>query len=832
MESTNPYQNESLARMARQHFLQSLCTSIPELDRLVVKYFQSALGDNSLETRELPVPQWQQEYALHRRTWAQTLLAIWREAFVDPIATSKLRSVEDASIDELQLISDDAIEGLITSARVSMQVAEKVDPGFTELRKRLLRLDPDHRLDLRDPIRPTMVSENLVTAWQKAALSKKAFGWVMAGIAKEWGTLLLKAYQESNAFLAKHGIEPLQQSSAAAAAAEPAGRSPRPYPYPPDGAAHGMAVPMPGGVPLVAMGVPSGLAVPSSGLAVLSGMVPPPEMAAAAAPPPGFLAPQLLVPGAHMPMPVAMAGELKAPDAKFGRPVLQQVNALWHDMRARLAYVLGVGDAVADQAKAVDTVLERAMQAQQAKGGARLEEVAAQTAFAQSPHVGQQVADVVREQSQAIKEDASQANEKAIIEMVALMFQSVISEERVPALVRVLFARLQVPVLRIALADPTFFTNAEHPARALIDRMGSAAMGFDGAEFNGSALEVELRRIVQMIEQYPDTGIKVFELALSEFEAFLQKHLAQDHTAGKVVSLAQQVEEKETLLVKFTIELRKLLQDLDIREEVRAFLFRNWAEVLAVSAVRTSAKGPQTLRLKQTAALLVWATTAKTHARERRRAVQAMPGLLRRLREGLRLIGVVDMAQEALIGQAESWLHEAFLAKDQAGIPMERLKQVSARLENLENFISSEGVEDIPLSNDTIELMLGMQIPGLTVLQERDSSTPVSEEVIEWAKTRTVGEWFDLRLGAGELAQSLRVQYVWHSGQHHLQVLATQDGRSFLLKLRTLAAYFEQGALVPIDREGLMLRATRVALTQFQSLEGAGTMHVPMGSGA
>lgn len=506
--------------------------------------------------------------------------------------------------------------------------------------------------------------------------------------------------------------------------------------------------------------------------------------------------------------------------------------------------MLGATDAAADKVQAVNTTLDHALKAQQSAAVERLDKVAANTGVAPGGQMGQgaaqaaekaaeqvaeQAAEVVREQSEALKSEASQPNEKAIIEMVALMFQSVISEDRVPAPVRVLFARLQVPVLRIALADPKFFTDADHPVKRLIDRMGSSAMGFDGATFHGSALEVELRRIVQMIEQYPDTGIKVFQLALNEFEAFLQKHLAENQQAGKVVSLAQQLEEKETLLVKFTIELRKLLKDVNIHEEVRAFLFRSWAEVLAISAVRSGAKGEQTLRLKQTAALLVWATTAKSKMRERKRVAQALPGLRRRLRDGLRLIGVVGMAQDALVQQVTGWIDQAFLIKEET-IPMQRLKQVSARLENLENFVSGEGgVDDIPLNKDNIELMLGMDVTGLQVLPEREG-VAVGEEVLEWARMRTVGEWFTLRQGSGELAQSLRVQYVWHSKQNHLQVLAAENGRSFLLKLRTMAAYFEQGLLVPLDQEGLMLRATRVALTQFQPLEGQGsTSHVPMG---
>ncbi|MXC48773.1 DUF1631 family protein, partial [Escherichia coli] len=86
-----------------------------------------------------------------------------------------------------------------------------------------------------------------------------------------------------------------------------------------------------------------------------------------------------------------------------------------------------------------------------------------------------------------------------------LMFQAILSEERIPPAIRVWFARLQIPVLRLALAEPDFFASTEHPARQLIDRMGGCVLGFDGSQILGSKLEREIKRIVQVIEQYPET---------------------------------------------------------------------------------------------------------------------------------------------------------------------------------------------------------------------------------------------------------------------------------------------------------------------------------------
>ena len=98
--------------------------------------------------------------------------------------------------------------------------------------------------------------------------------------------------------------------------------------------------------------------------------------------------------------------------------------------------------------------------------------------------------------------------------------------------VRVWFARLQMPVLRVAVAEPDFFATVEHPARRLIDRMGSCVMGFDSSSRAvGDALEKEIKRVVQVVEAYPDTGRRVFQTVLDEFEKFLEHYFRNENEA-------------------------------------------------------------------------------------------------------------------------------------------------------------------------------------------------------------------------------------------------------------------------------------------------------------
>jgi hypothetical protein len=420
------------------------------------------------------------------------------------------------------------------------------------------------------------------------------------------------------------------------------------------------------------------------------------------------------------------------------------------------------------------------------------------------------VADKLREKTDELKKKAETKSEKAIIEMVALMFQAILAEERIPTTIRVWFARLQMPVLRVALAEPEFFGTLNHPARQLIDRMGSCVMGFEASSITGGALEAEIKRIVQVIEQYPETGKRVFQIVYDEFQKFLAKFLTGKEKTQKVVSVAQQVEQKETLAIQYTIELRNMLKDIPVRDEIRTFLFKVWAEVLAVSAVRKGPKDSETVAMKKAAADLVWSASAKPNRNDRARVIQDLPQLLQRLRAGMSLLGMSQTDQDAHIKIVSDTMADAFMSKTQA-IPQAQIDAMTQRLANLEDFVSEDGLGDLPLDAESIEMMLGIDASTIDVVTNGGSKpTPA---MVAWAQELQLGSWFTLDHN-GKVNQ---VQFVWRSDRKHLNLFASSDGHSYLIQAGRLAAYLQAGLLLPQEEETLTVRATREALTRLEA---------------
>jgi hypothetical protein len=273
------------------------------------------------------------------------------------------------------------------------------------------------------------------------------------------------------------------------------------------------------------------------------------------------------------------------------------------------------------------------------------------------------------------------------------------------------------------------------------------------------------------------------------------------------------VEQKETLAIQYTIELRNMLKELPVREDIREFLFKVWAEVLAMAAVRNGPQHEETIALKKAASELVWAASAKPNRADRARVIQDLPQLLQRLRQGMALLGIVDEPQEAHIKIIGATLSDAFLSKTEA-IPQAKIEAMAERLTHLEDFVSDEGGagDDLPLDSHSIELLLGVDAASIEVIPDA-GGTKVAEDMLAWAHELQVGNWFML----DHNDRVSQVQFVWRSERKKLHLFASSDGRSFLIQAGRLASYLQAGLLVPAEEETLTVRATREALAKLDA---------------
>ncbi len=695
---------------------------------------------------------------------------------------------------QLELVAEGAIDDQILASRLAMQVLDKSSTELNELRLRIQHLEGRLELPRGDVLLPDVTARILVDQWLDAHMTREAWVLVQDALAPVMATKLHEAYKAANEFLVASGVMK-EIDLQALVKRVPGSRSEGPVVRRDASAAATAPRPMTAGQRMA--GGPASM--PASAPGGVSGMGPGSNFGAgrAGAPSSGM--------GVHDETRL-MTGT--SPLARARMRAQGVVGRLKRMLIDRVG-----GDFEATQLLPPSPRLQQAIQHQVASPS-----VAAGLYVSGSSGVGavyvdasqvERVATSLRQRTAELKQAASTPTEKATIEVVALMFQSILAEERIPPSVRVWFARLQIPVLRVALAEPEFFSALQHPARRLIDRMGSCVMGFE-SNVGSAALEAEIKRVVQVIEQYPETGRRVFQLVFDEFQKFLSTYLSEQGSASRFVSVAQQVEQKETLSVQYTIELRKLLDDVPVRDEVRDFLFKVWVDVLAVASVKYGLKHEETTSLKQVASDLLWAASAKPNRNDRARVIQQLPGLLQRLRHGMGLLGFPTSLQDQHIKSVSDTLADAFMSRTEP-ISQESLDNLSDRLANLEDYLPANGVGDLDLDTESIEMITGVDASNIEVINQGGSQP--NEAMRSWAVELQIGSWFGLDHN-GKLNS---VQLAWRSERGQLYLFVTNGGRCFLIQAMRVASYLQAGLLVPSEEEALTVRATRDAMAKLEA---------------
>ena len=765
---------DDIARRARQAFVDQIVAEGPALLDEIVEAARGLLARPS-----------ERALAQQRRDNLQGLLAHgadWIRLQADYLhdavqALDKRSSTSGALLTSMQgtvalrLIDDATMQRDILTSRLSQAITDEVVWEFNDLRARVCSLEGLDELRSDDVFRPQMIAKACVRAFTDAGLDPEAWMGIEPALKLDMGHICVAAFHDANSFLVERGVLP-EVSLRTLIRRTPDSRK---------GLASRPADNMLTGGTRSA-GAPSSFLGGGGGTS--TSMMDAPTIAGG-------------LPTDRLPL------------GPGGRPVVATPEAVDATLKrfteTMERHVSGFMSAVRPD-RPMSRTLSGALASAQQRLVRRIETSAAEGAELTPSDMMQNL----RAEKRALKQTVATPAERATVEIVALLFQSILTEEAIPATVRVWFARLQMPTLRVALSEPDFFSSAQHPARRLIDRMGACVMGFDAAPVGvGPLVEAEIKRIVQVVEAFPETGRKVFQTVLTEFERFLERYFRdQNESTKKGVSLAQQVELRETLAIQYTIELRRTLDGVPVQEGVRDFLFRVWADVMATVAVRHGQQSTEARALKETALELVWIGSAKTSREERAQVIHRLQPLLAALRRGMQAGGVEQERQEAALKDLNNALAAAFAARA-ASIGTEQLARLRARLETLDELLPDADFE----LDDSFALDLSShESDELEVIANGGELEP-SAEAMAAVEGLAVGGWY--RLEYRDRVET--VQLAWQGLRRQLWLFASASGRCVLFQKKRLGAFLQAGLLVPAQDESLTVAATRDAIEKINA---------------
>lgn len=240
-----------------------------------------------------------------------------------------------------------------------------------------------------------------------------------------------------------------------------------------------------------------------------------------------------------------------------------------------------------------------------------------------------------------LRRTASGALDHMVIDVVGSLFDQILSDPKVAPQMARHIARLQLPVLRAALGDATFFSSRRHPVRRLVNRIASLAVAFeDFSQGPGQHFLELVRHLVDDIVGGDFDQMLVYEQTLDKLEAFVADQAKRDVEARSDAGNVLDNKESELLMQqRYTQQLHSALAPVQMDDFLRQFLTQVWSQALMRAALKYGADSDEVKRLRIGGRELVMSVQPKGSPADRKTFLVRLPQLMRDLNEGIALIG-------------------------------------------------------------------------------------------------------------------------------------------------------------------------------------------------
>jgi hypothetical protein len=444
-----------------------------------------------------------------------------------------------------------------------------------------------------------------------------------------------------------------------------------------------------------------------------------------------------------------------------------------------------------------------------------------------------------------------------VIDVVGSLFDQILSDARVPPQMARQLARLQLPVLRVALNDSSFFSSRRHPVRRFVNRIASLACAFD--QFDDGPGKQFLDRVRELVQEIIDGDfdqVHVYTAKLGDLERFIGEQTQGQVQRSETATTLESKESELRIQQRYMLELRSALTPLPLLPYLRDFLAQVWSQAIVLASRRDGADSDRAQRYKRAGRDLVMSVQPKGSPALRKKFLMQLPPLMKDLNEGMQLVGWPTAAQkdffakllpahaESLKGQAQSELDHNMLVKQLEGIfgmPVPGTESLSAadtvpevddsvihgRFSSEEarqvglvapTAVDWDGHVDIDLaeaSDDTDSAPLDAGLDVNLVLNKSDPDEPTrGPNLIDHVRLGFAyqmllkDEWQKVRLTYVSPGRSF---FVFTRGKTHQETIS--------MTARMLARMCETSRMRAVESAYLMERATQRARKQLASLK-------------
>ena len=238
-----------------------------------------------------------------------------------------------------------------------------------------------------------------------------------------------------------------------------------------------------------------------------------------------------------------------------------------------------------------------------------------------------------------------------LINLVSMLFEFILDDYNLSAPVQVLISRLQIPILKVVIRDKSFFSQATHPARRLLNSLARAGIGWSSSdEKTKDKLYGQIHNIVQRILNEFDGDVSLFETLNQEFEQFLERE------NRKASLVEQRTRESERGRIKSqtaqqTVDnlLKQKVSRYKLPESIHDILMNGWSRVMFLAYLRDDVEHRWNATVKVVDDL-IWCLHPHQEDDERDQWVRVVPGLLKSLRSGLEEVSYNSSRLDEMMG--------------------------------------------------------------------------------------------------------------------------------------------------------------------------------------
>ncbi len=418
------------------------------------------------------------------------------------------------------------------------------------------------------------------------------------------------------------------------------------------------------------------------------------------------------------------------------------------------------------------------------------------------------VRNVLRALQQSPVMQAASPLDAVLVDAVAMLFDVVFDETAIPDRLKAQIARLQIPVLKAAMLDRNFFSQPNHPVRRMLDAIATLAVHLPDTEAGNARLEAISKVVGRVLDEF-DQDIAIFAEAAVELEAM---RTALDETAEEAAETILQ-EDIEDIRRKERTELspvvvhdfiNRALKDQELAETVREFLRRDWSKLLTRHYIDEGEQGPHFNSHVETMRELVWSVQAKADMDARLMLVRILPGLLKRLRDGVAEIDLPQKASDRFFASLVI-LHANAVRPNAQPVPLPEVpaEEVAA--------IEAERAQ----AEAEAEAAAAAAAPASAVEPEPEPEPAMPEFEDEFtlrARALSKGDWVEFHYDDGTFRWA---RLGWVGGVRNTYLFSDQDGmNSFSISLARLTDKLRKGEAVLVERKSI----TESAFSKLMSL--------------